>query len=210
MQKLPAIPNPKRYEGLYAYDFGDHVSVGYTAGEIRMLLQVPAHRNGTAYQIYRVDERGGLELRGGLDMSLTLREAVCFLRRDGTTARKDYELILLAAQTRPLPCDAELRLVRSYGFEPSDLTALIYPAWASHLVSGWLGALGLTPGDQVHGGAETYRTLESGGGLTIASCTLPSSMGYSDRSEQEVLATTDQPLQRLSSKPSPSQGEGQG
>ena len=196
MRPLPAIPNPKHHEGLFVYDFGDHVSVGYTAGEIRMLRQSPAHRNGSAYQIYRINERGGIELRGVQDTSLALREAVCFLRRDGAIARKDYESILTAAQTRPLPCEAELRLVRSYGFEPADLTALIYPAWASHLVSGWLGASGLSPGDQVHGGADACRTLESGGGLTIASCTLPSSMDYSDRSEQEVLTTTDRPLQR--------------
>ncbi len=196
MQKLPSIPNPKHYEGLFLYDFGDHVSVGYTAGEIRVLRHSQAHRKGDAYQIYRVNERGGLELRGVRDTSLALREAVCFLRRDGTSARKDYESILTAAQTRPLLCNAELRLVRSYGFEPPDLTALIYPAWASHLVSGWLGTLGSTPGDQVHGGAEAFRSLESGAGLTIASCMLPSSMDYNDRSEQEVLATTDRPLQR--------------
>ncbi len=196
MKNLPPIPNAKQYEGLFIYDFGDHVSVGYTAGEIRLLRHAMAHHKGTAYQIYRVNERGGLELRGVQDPGLSLREAICFLRTDATVARKDYESILFEAQSRPLPCDAELRLVRSYGFEPPDLTALIYPGWASHVVSGWLGDLTSTPGDQVHGGAQALQNLESGGGISIATTVLPSSMDYSDRSEQEVLATTDRPLQR--------------
>lgn len=196
MRTLPAIPNPKPYEGLYVYDFGEHVAVGYTAGEIRVLRQSPAYQNGTTYQIYRVNERGGLELRGVQDTALVLQEAMCFLRKDGGEARRDYEVLVAAAQSRALPCNAELRLVRSYGFEPADLTALIYPGWASHLVAGWLGALQASPGDEVHGGVEAFRTLESGGGLTIASATLPSAMDYTDRSEEEVLASTDRPLQR--------------
>jgi hypothetical protein len=196
VQKLPPIPNPSQYEGLFVYDFGDHVSVGYTPGEIHVLRRAMAHHKGTPYQIYRVNERGGLELRGVPDAALALREAICFLRNDAAVARRDYESILSAAQLRPLPCNAELRLVRSYGFDPPDLTALIYPGWASHTVSGWLGTLGTAPGDQVHGGAQAFQILESGGGINIATTILPSKMDYSDRSEQEVLSTTDRALQR--------------
>lgn len=196
MRKLPSIPNPKQYEGLYIYDFGDHVSVGYTAVEIRFLRASQTHRNGTAYQIYRVSEHGGFELRGVQDASLALREALCFLRNDGAIARKDYDQIVAAAAKCPLPCNAELRLVRSYRYEPANLTALIYPASAGHFLASWLGQLKSPPGDQVHGGAEAFRTLESGGGLTIASCQLPSAMDVSDRTEEEVLAATDRALQR--------------
>jgi hypothetical protein len=196
VQKLPPIPDPKQYEGLFVYDFGDHVSVGYTAGEISVLRRAMAYHKGTAYQIYRVNERGGLELRGVQDAGLASREAICFLRADAAIARRDYESILSEAQSRPLPCDAELRLVRSYGFEPSDLTALIYPEWASHVVSGWLGMLIAPVGDQVHGGAQVLQKLESGGGINIETAALPSKMDYSDRTEQEVLSTTDRALQR--------------
>ena len=196
MRDLPHIPNPKQYEGLFVYDFGDHVSVGYTAGEIGVLRRALAHHKGTAYQIYRVNERGGLELRGVQDGGLDSREAICFLRAEAATARKDYEAILFEAESRPLSCNAELRLVRSYGFDPPNLTALVCPGWASHVVSGWLSALGTVPGDQVHGGAQAFRNLESGGGITIATAVLPSKLNYSDRSEQDVLSSTERPLQR--------------
>lgn len=178
------------------YDFGDRVSVGYTAGEIAMLHRSPAHKNGTVYQIYRVDERGGLELRGVVDGAIAAREAICFLRRSGADARRDYESIQQAAYASPLSCEAELRLVRSPGFKPPDLTAIIYPAWASPFVAGWLGRLTASPGDQVQGGTKALHALESPDSLSITTCRLPSILGYADRLEAEVLASTDLSLQR--------------
>ena len=80
--KLPPLGHPERYVGLHVYDFKTHVSVGYTGVEIRYLRESEEFRKGTAYQIYRVTEEGGLELRGTLDHRLTAKEAVCFLRHD--------------------------------------------------------------------------------------------------------------------------------
>ena len=65
--KLPPLSHPERYVGLYVYDFKTHVSVGYTGVEIRYLRESAEFREGTAYEIYRVTEEGGLELRGTLD-----------------------------------------------------------------------------------------------------------------------------------------------
>ena len=47
--ELPPIHNPQRYGGLYVYDFGTHVSVGYTVAELRVLRESDVHRGGTAY-----------------------------------------------------------------------------------------------------------------------------------------------------------------
>jgi len=195
MFALPAMSDPIRYRGLYAFDFGDHVSIGYTAVEIRHLRQSPAHRSGTAYEVYRVDVSGRIELRGVRDSEFTSQEALCFLRFDGAKARFDFDQISRAAHAHPLPCAAELRLTRSYSFEPGELTALVYSSWAGHVVSSWLHECRLEPGDRVEGGFDAYRALESGGGITISSLRLPTS-APPDRSSEEVLSTINQPLQR--------------
>ena len=195
MIALPAMVDPTRYRGLYAFDFGDQVSIGYTAGEIRHLRQSPAHQGGTIYEIYRVDESSKIELRGVRDTTFFVQEAICFLRFEGTKARFDFDEISRAALAVPLPCSAELRLARSYAFDPAELTALVYPGWAGHHVSSWLHECRLEPGDRVEGGVDAYRALESSGGITIAMLTLPTS-APPDRSNEEVLNSINQPLQR--------------
>ncbi len=41
--KLPPLAQPERYVGLFVYDFKTHVSVGYTAVEIRYLRPFRQH-----------------------------------------------------------------------------------------------------------------------------------------------------------------------
>lgn len=195
MNALPAISNPSRYLGLFVFDFGDHVGVGYTAGEIDMLRATPEFQRGAAYQVYRIHENGGFELRGVLSTNLSLLEAICFLRADGTAARRDYDEILRAAHSEALPVEAELRLLRSYIFKPPDLTALIYPAHASHLLSGWIGQARLSPGDRVEAGVESMKALETGTGLTVKSTRLPSKAPQ-DRTLRELMDSVRRPLQR--------------
>lgn len=36
--KLPPLQDPEKYTGLYIFDFGDHISVGYTADEVAIFL----------------------------------------------------------------------------------------------------------------------------------------------------------------------------
>lgn len=193
--KLAPIPDPWRYEGLFIYDFGDHAAVGYTPAEILVLRQSADHRHGTPYQIYRVDERGALELRGAADAELVARDALCFARFEAAMARKDFSAILAAAGREALPTFASLRLMRCYGFDPPDVTVLEFPASAGPAVSRWLTATGLHPGDRVEGGAAALSLVESAGGLTLASEVLPCGMPP-DRPAEVVLATTHLPLQR--------------
>lgn len=194
--KLPPVSDPHRYAGLYVYDFGDRVCVGYTAAEIRVLRESADYCGGTAYYIYRVNEVGGFELRGELDERLHESEAVCFLREDGSAARRDYEAVRRAAQATPLPFRTELLLGRLYAFTPSNVTAVVYPASASVAVSAWLLDHAPALGDDVIGGVEVYQTLLGSDGVRIASCELPASSRFIDRPAEEVLRTTDQPLQR--------------
>ena len=194
--KLPPISDPARYAGLYVYDFGTHVAVGYTAGEIRVLRESERHGGGTAYEIYRVTERGGFELRGTTDARLGLREATCFLHQDGAAALRNYERIRAAAEAHPFPCSVELLLGRFYAFTPSNVTALVYPAAASTTASGWLSRHAPEPGDDVLGGIEVCRTLLASDGIRIASCVLPTGFDLRDRPAEEVLRTVNEPVQR--------------
>ncbi|UCE61385.1 MAG: hypothetical protein JSU63_06480 [Phycisphaerales bacterium] len=194
--KIPAIANPDAYAGLYVYDFKTHVSVGYTALEIRYLRESEAHRGGTAYEIYRVTESGTLELRGVLDERLAGREAMCFLRNDAEAARTDYAQLLEAAERHPLPCLTELWLTRVATFDPPHLTALLYPASASNALSGWLGQVSCTIGDRVVGGLDVHAEIIASDVSAIETCSLPSLIDYSDRSVEHVLEAVKDPLQR--------------
>ncbi len=201
--KLPPISHPERYTGLYVYQFpcggvfpDGHVSVGYTAAEIRILRESEAHRGGTAYEIYRVSDHGGMELRGVLDERLGAWEAICFLRAHGAAARRDYDALRQAADREPLPCAVEMQLAKLYAFHPPHVTALSYPAAATTVLAAWLGRHAADAGDQVVGGIDVYSTLLGSDGVRIASCQPPALIDYRDRSAEEVLGTVHKPLQR--------------
>ncbi len=194
--RIPGVPNPQAYVGLYIYDFKTHVSIGYTALEIRFLRESKAYRKGTAYEIYRATEQGGFELRGTLDERLAAREATCFLRRDASAARKDYELLEQAAMGNPLPCSTELRLAKVYALDPPNVTALLYPAAASHALAGWLNLSAFNGGDRVVAGIDAHAELQASQDLRIDTCDLPTMIDYHDRPAEEVFRTVDRPVQR--------------
>jgi hypothetical protein len=194
--RIPVVAHPEAYVGLYVYDFRTHVGLGYTALEIRYLRESEAHRHGTAYEIYRATEGGGFELRGARDERLAAREAMCFLRADPAAARRDYEALCNAARQNPLPCQAELRLATVQAFEPPSVTAIVYAAAASHAVSRWLNRCAFDGGDCVVGGIDVCSELLAAERAPVESCHLPTAIDYRDRSWEEVLRTTDRPVQR--------------
>ncbi len=196
MNRLPPIPNPARYAGLFVFDFGTHVSVGYTAREIRYLRESPAHRTGTAYEIYRVAEDGSIELRGATDERLAARDAICFLRHSAAEARADYNELASAAAVNPLSSPVELRLARVYDLDPPDVTALVFEMSASETVSRWLTQAGVTAGDLVVAGCDAYQAVVFSNNIQFASCELPVQPEFVDRRPEDVVLTIHQPLQR--------------
>ena len=62
--KLPAIDNPDKYVGLYVIDFGTTCSVGYTAGEVAILLESEKLCKAKVYKIYQARPDGTMELHG--------------------------------------------------------------------------------------------------------------------------------------------------
>ncbi len=194
---LPPIPSPHRYAGLYVYDFGGHVSVGYTAREIQVLRESPAHRDGQAYEIYRVDDRGAIELRGVLNDRLTAREAICFLRQDPHHARRDFDRIRTINEAFPFPCPVELQLARTGSFDPPNLTSLTFASASSTAVSRWLAQHAADLGDRVEGGINVCSQLGSTRTDRLDGCRLSAERGLDDRPADEVLRTTHLPIQRL-------------
>ena len=193
---LPPISNPQRYVGLYVYDFGTHVSVGYTAGEIGVLLASVEHGDGTAYEIYRVSEAGGFELRGVAGARLMAQEAMGFLREDEEAARRDYESLKSVAAEHPAPCRVDVHREKLDAFTPPYATILIYSVAASAVLSDWLTKHAGNLGDHVVGGWELMATIQVDERARAASCSLPAIMDYADRPASIVIEAVKEPIQR--------------
>ncbi len=194
--KLPRVHQPDRYLGLYVFDFGTHANVGYTAGEIAILLAHEEYADGKAYEISRVDEDGSLYLRGTTNFASRADEAIAFLRGDAEQAQLDYQAIVKHADGEPLPCRAALIVTRVYEYQLSHVTAISYGADDATLVAQWLVRVGFDGGDEVVCGAEVRNQVMSEQHIRIASRTLPVIPGYEKRSLPELIEVIDQRLQR--------------
>ena len=134
--KLPELQKPEKYVGLYIFDFGDHVGVGFTAEEVAELLESEKYRDGKVYRIHRAYPDGRLELKGVPAQTFQLEAGMFFYSGDLETARRDFkEMVNLAVKSSP-PCRAKVHLGK-YSAE-KFVVALIYPAEYDEQVSSWL------------------------------------------------------------------------
>jgi len=196
MLHIPHVREPDRYVGLCVFDFGAHVSIGYTAGEIRILQSHKSYASGRAYEIYRVTENGGFELRGVSVSQVGAMEALCFLYRQGQAARMQYQWLCETARDEPISCETRIHLARLDDFEPPDVVALAYLGVVSNVVAAWLERVGFSEADNVIAGADAYESVRRGVGARHASGFLRSLWAYRDRSREELLATVDLAVQR--------------
>jgi hypothetical protein len=134
--KLPELQKPEKYVGLYVFDFGDHVGVGFTAEEVAELLESEKYKNGKVYKVYRAYPNGRLELKGILSQTFQLESGMFFYCADLDTAKRNFkELVNLAVRTAP-PSRAKVHLAR-YS-DNKFVVALIYPAEYDDEISSWL------------------------------------------------------------------------
>ncbi len=192
---LPALEPPEAFVGQLLYDFGNHVSLGYTPGEIAILRESPEYTAGAVYQIYRADAGGTVELRGIRDGPWLQKEAMAFSRSEGAAARRDYDLLCRHAQSAPVPAHVELRLVKRYSQELPYVTALAYPAVASEFVARWISAVSFQHA-QVKFGPEALAAFLDSGAMRLSSCMLPGWFDYQDRPREEVRAAVQDVFQR--------------
>jgi len=134
--KLPKLQEPQKYIGLYIFDFGDHVGVGFTAEEIAELLESEKYRDGKVYRIHRAYPNGQLEIKGVPAQTFELEAGMFFFSGGLETAQRDFKaLVSLAVRITP-PCRAKVHLGK-YDDE-KYVVALIYPAEYNDSVSSWL------------------------------------------------------------------------
>jgi hypothetical protein len=196
MQRLPRLTEPVRYTGLYVFDFGDSVSVGYTADEIAVLLESGRYPTGRAYKIHRAYADGRLEMKGVSLTRLRGEDGLFFYRREPAAARGDYDELSRLADAAPPPCRCELQLARVSGAEYPNVVAIIYPAEHSDDISAWLTRIGYAGGDTVEAGISQLTCYY---GLVVTRLDerqLRDTPDRISRSAEEVLATTHLAVQR--------------
>lgn len=134
--KLPELQKTEKYVGLYIFDFGDHVGVGFTAEEVAELLESEKYRDGKVYRIHRAYPDGQLEIKGVPAQTFELEAGMFFYSGDLETSQRDFkELVNLAVRTAP-PCRAKVHLGKCDG--EKYVVALIYPAEYNDSISSWL------------------------------------------------------------------------
>jgi len=111
INKLPRLTDPVRYAGLYIFDFGDHVAVGYTAQEIEYLLADPRYTGGGVYKIYRAHEDGTLEIRGINPLLWHLPAGMVFWFDEQSDAESAYEELKDLTELHAPPGEFDLYLI---------------------------------------------------------------------------------------------------
>jgi hypothetical protein len=151
--KLPKLTDPKRYEGLYVFDFEGQVGMGYTGREIEILLESEKYRQGKVYKIQRAWPDGRLEIKGVSNKIFQVESGMFFHGRDQQQARKDYRELVKLAEGGDFPCRAKIHFSRrqSQGRD-RYVVALIYPAEYEEEVSQWLMGVGYKGGELASGG----------------------------------------------------------
>jgi hypothetical protein len=153
--ELPKLEKPEKYAGLYIFDFGDHVGVGFTAQEVAELLESEKYRHGKVYKIHRAYPDGKLELKGVPAETFQLEAGMFFYSIEQQTARRDFkELVNLAVKSAP-PSRAKVHLAR-YS-DDKFVTAMIYPAEYDDEFGSWLSDGQYKTSGPAEGGIEAVR-----------------------------------------------------
>jgi hypothetical protein len=193
--KLPKLDNPPAYQGLYVFDFGGQVAVGYTAAEVAVLLDSEAHRGGKVYRIHRAHPDGTMELRGVPASRFQLETGLFFCSGDPDRAAADFADLARLAQEHPFPCRAKLQRGHLPGSAYPHAVAVIYPAEYDEDVSAWMLARDYRGGEIAEGGTghvtDWYARAEIAERLQ-----LHGAAGRADRTPDEVLASVGRAVQR--------------
>ncbi len=193
--KIPAMDLPERYAGLYVFDFGGQVAVGYTADEIAVLLETERYRDGKVYRIHRAWPDGTMELAGVPRERFDLEDGLLFYRDDEEATRADFESLCRSAEQTPPPCRLKVQTARLAGASHPYLTAAIFPAEFTHEVAGWLERIGFNGGDFVEGGPSQVTGYYESEPVVLERRQLWPAQGLS-RPAEEVLASTHLAVQR--------------
>jgi len=192
--KLPELKNPKKYVGLYVFDFGDHCGVGFTADEVAELFESERYKNCRAYKIHKAYPDGKLELKGVRSEIFHLESGMFFYSSDFETAQKDFKgLVNLAVKASP-PCRAKVHLGK-YN-DNKFTTALIYPAEYDDEISIWLSEADYKTTGTAEGGIEAVQRYYTHKPDVLERHQLFSQSVSENRTGEELLAGLKLAVQR--------------
>lgn len=193
--KIPPLDEPARYVGLYIVDFGSHVSVGYTAAEVTMLLDSEQYRDSDVYRIRRALPDGGLELEGVARADFTAEDILLFSRTTAATARADFDRLRELGAATPPPCRVRVHLAELPGTPLPHVTAALFPAESTGDIGRWMNAVGFEGGDRVYGGQEEARAYYAARPQRVEEVELWPAASAA-RSYAEVMNSTQYAVQR--------------
>lgn len=192
--KLPELENPKKYVGLYIFDFGGHCGVGFTAEEVAELFESEIYKSCKAYKIYKAYPDGKLELKGVRAELFQLEAGMFFYTSALETAGGDFKrLINLAVKTIP-PCRAKIQLAK-YN-DNKFVTALIYPAEYDDEISIWLTKGDYKTTGAADGGIEAVERYYAHKPQVVDKHQLYSKSVPESRTGEDLLACVKMAIQR--------------
>ena len=192
--ELPKLQKPDKYVGLYIFDFGDHVGVGFTAQEVAELLESEKFRSGKVYKIHKAYPDGRLELKGVPAQTFQLEAGMFFYSAGLEYANKDFKrLVKLAVQNAP-PCRAKVQLAQYSG--DKFVVAIIYPAEFDDEVSSWLLDGEYNTAGAAEGGIEALQRYYDYKPQILERHQLFGKSSYESKTGQELLTSVKLAVQR--------------
>lgn len=148
--QMPELNSKTDYEGLYIFDFGDSVAVGYTAKEIAILLESEEYSDGKVYKITKFDKDGRAYLKGISSELFQLENGFFFCSQNSEDAKRDFEELCQLAEEKPPPNTCKIHLSKlNYSPMFSHVVALIFPAEYEDDISDWLIKIDYKGGESV-------------------------------------------------------------
>jgi hypothetical protein len=194
--RLPSLTKPAKYVGLFAIDFDEWVSVGYTAEEVQTLLALPQFALAHAYRIHRVDKAGRVELAGWDVRHLPREEVIVLACQSEDAASTNFDVLVKRAQDVPPPCAVTIELAHAPGNDPPHVVRLRYAQHASPQVSAWLSAAPLVGETAPSAGTLDSMRARGGGGEVLAVHQAAAPAELAPRDKADLLRTVRQPVQR--------------
>lgn len=192
--KVPQVKNTENYKGLYIVDFGESVSVGFTADEAAELLESEKFADVKVYRIHNAYPDGRMELKGVPREKFELESGMLFYACDEEGAGEDFKRLSDIAVSDCPPCRAKLQLAKTG--QSDFMTALIYPAEFEEDFSAWLLENDYRTEGPVEGGVSAVSGFYKSGAEILETRQLFAADSFESRTGSELLANAKAAVQR--------------
>jgi len=191
---IPKVKDAKKYTGLYAVDFGDTSSVGFTAEEVAALLESEEFSDIKVYKIHMAYPDGKMELKGVPSETFQLEMGMFFYASDVDTASSDYERLLSLADDTLPPSRAKVQLAK---IDDDNFTvAIFFPAEYNDEISAWLIDIDYNTKGAAAGGISQVQNYYDQNPEIIKSSQLHAQSAYKSKTGEELFKDARLAIQR--------------